>query len=481
MRLKQKNVLIILTDISLIILCLISCIFNTQKYNYLFLISVVCYAIMLISWIRVSGTILNYVTVFFSLTYLYYFGQILLKSCGLPISYYINIDNTFSNVEICKTAYFILINILVLHASVIFFEGFLKKKETRTRYVKTTYSKKDAAYTTTSLILLTISFICEVLVLFYKYKINIVSGYASALGSVYNGAGAFSGIVRFLGSLFLPAVFAALVSTKGKKNTNIYVWVCYVLYLAIYFISGSRFDAVISLMGVVLLYHNYYKKIDLKKAIFICGIGIFVLVICSFMNNIRIVDSWGENTSYSAVVKRAVELSLNNNFLMDNLSVTGVQLLVVTTILKYCPSYIPFTYGIYYLGGLLRVIPNLFFGNNNPLITNDIDTIFSTYLTKTHGMGSSFVAEAYYNFGYLSVIMMVIFGGLMIFAMRKIDEVRKGINQNKILIGFIFYITSRSLFWIRSDTRMLLREIVFYYFGIVVLTLIVKQLFYRKD
>ena len=104
--------------------------------------------------------------------------------------------------------------------------------------------------------------------------------------------------------------------------------------------------------------------------------------------------------------------------------------------------------------------------------------MFIKYLTKTYGMGSSFVLEAYYNFGIFGTLMMFPFGYLTALVCKTMENAKK--NKNNILTYFIFYIASTAMFYVRSDTRMLIREIVFYYFGFKLLTWLVKNLFYKK-
>lgn len=52
-----------------------------------------------------------------------------------------------------------------------------------------------------------------------------------------------------------------------------------VVFIALYFMSGSRFEAVVSLAGVCLYYNCYCKKIDLKKLVLIALVGVAVLYV----------------------------------------------------------------------------------------------------------------------------------------------------------------------------------------------------------
>ena len=55
-------------------------------------------------------------------------------------------------------------------------------------------------------------------------------------------------------------------------------------------------------------------------------------------------------------------------------------------------------------------------------------------------------------------------------------------NYLSVLVGSdqLYYIAATSFFWIRSDARFLVREIVFYYWGIKILTMCVQGTFFRN-
>ncbi|MBO5469814.1 MAG: O-antigen polysaccharide polymerase Wzy [Lachnospiraceae bacterium] len=475
MKISRKSSYFIVIDMILGMLALIALFIFGKSYNVVFYIATFIYVFMFLSWFAISKQIFNYFSVFLGLTYIYYYGQLLLFAIGKSISFQYTINNTFDSLQIVSTAYFILECVIVLHASVI---CFYRKGKEKTNY-RTISGTDLKAFRLTTLLLLSVSFICEVLVLGYKYTLNVTMGYATAIGTTYNQLGVLSKVVNFGSTIYLPALFSALVATKGRRFSNIYVWLTYVIYLILYFLSGSRFDAVISLAGVVLLYHCYYNRIKIKQAVLIIMIGVGVLFLCSLMSKIRIVQNYEKTSDITVVMRQALEFVKEGDITRDILSETGLQLLSVATVMKYCPAFVNYTYGKYYLYGLLRVIPNIFLGENM-LITNDIDTIFHIYLTKTYGMGSSFIAEAYYNFGYLGIIMMFVYGYLIAYVCRKTDDVKGEMNQNIFLVGFLFYIAAKSFFWVRSDARMLIREIVFYYIGFKIITWIVKNLFYRE-
>jgi len=441
---------------------------NTENYNLIFCFGTVSFAILLISWIISTHQVVNYFSILIILIYIYTLGQFLLYYLKIDIKFQYNINNTYQPAQINHAVLYILSNTIILHFATVIFMNQGKKHKIE----RESSDEEKEAFRIATIVVLNIAFVCKMVVLTYKIKLNLTYGYSIALGSTYNEAGVFSHIINFGSTLFLPAIFAALVATKNKKY-NFLFWGYYVIFVVAYFLSGSRFEAVISLAGLVLLYHFYYHKISVKQFVVIGVIGICVLFVCSLLNNIRIITNYGQTSDFSEIFNKSMQTSKKNNFIFDVIATTGFQVLAVANVLINCPSIFNFTYGGYYLGGLLRVIPNIF-GTDNILITKSIDSIFTPYLTKTYGMGSSFIVEAYYNFGYLGFIVMILYGFLIAFLCRKMNCIREGKSVNIIETYFIFYIAAESLFWVRSDARMLLREIVFYYIGFKIITKIVQ-------
>lgn len=471
---RNKCIATVFIDIMLVCATLYMFIIDTKNYNVMFVFGTIVFAVLLISWIIDTHQIVNYFSILIMLIYLYTLGQYLLYYFNLDIKFQYNIKNTYQPQQINQAVLYILINTIVLHMATVVFMN--QRKKQKIEHEST--NEEQTAFRITSIVLLNVSFVCKLIVLLFKIRLNLTYGYSVALGTDYNGAGPFSHIVNFVATLFLPSIFAVLVATKNKKYNFIF-WVYYFIFVIAYFLSGSRFEAVISLAGLVLLYHFYYRKITVKQFILIGIVGFCVLFVCSLMNKVRIITNYGQTTDFTEIFRNSIQSSKKSNFMFDVIATTGFQILSVTNVLINCPNPHHFTYGGYYFGGLMRIIPNIL-GGNNILITKSIDNIFTPYLTKTYGMGSSFIIEAYYNFGYFGFLIMILYGYLIALVCSKMNYIRKGQSKNIILTYFVFYMAAETLFWVRSDARMLLREIVFYYIGFKILTKIVQGTLKRK-
>ena len=368
--------------------------FNPSEYKVVFVIMTIVHIGLLITWIKSHGNVFNYFSIILLLSYIYYFGQYLLVFFDIENKRQFTILNTYTPTTINRAAIYLEVNMVVLHAFTVLFKKTVKNlTDDSSEYKGRKVNINVFRYV--SLALLIVSFACEFFLLIFKIKLNVTQGYGVALNTNYSGAGAFSHIVNFGSTLFLPALFASFVSTKGKRKSTVFVWTIYIVFIALYFMSGSRFEAVVSLAGVCLYYNCYCKKIDLKKLVLIALVGVAVLYVCSLLSN------------------------------------------------------------------------------------DSIDTMFRKFLTVTYGMGSSFIIEAYYNFGYAGVLMMVLYGALIAYLVNFMENRQKQ-EENLVLTYFVYYIAATSFFWIRSDARFLVREIVFYYWGIKILTMCVQGTFFRN-
>lgn len=473
-KLTRKNFIYMMIDIFLFVVVFGIKMNSIDSFNFIFILALIIYLFLLYSWFRCCVEKINFFTIILLLSFIYYFGQYLLNFFGFELDSQYNIKNTYTPAIINDTALYLLLNIVVLHFSVLLFYPKIKAKESKVDVIE-----KVGAFKFVAIVLLLVSFVCEILVLVFKIKINRTSGYAVALNTNYSGMGKFSYIVNFGSTLYLPALFASLVTTKESK-LKILTWLSYLVYLILYFMSGSRFEAVVSLMGMLLILKFYFKKLNWKTFLFVVLGAILVLFLCSFMSRVRIITNYGIYNNYIDIIQAAFKAMEGDNFIVGTLSTTGFQILSVTAVYKNCPSIIDYSYGAYYLGGIIRIIPNLF-GGENILITDSIDTIFYQFLTKTYGMGSSFIIEAYYNFGHFGILMMFLFGYLIGYVSRQMEYISQQKTTDLILTYFIFYIAATSFFWIRSDARFLAREIVYYYLVIRFLVVLVRQIFGRNN
>ncbi|NTY10690.1 O-antigen polysaccharide polymerase Wzy [Exiguobacterium sp. JMULE1] len=148
----------------------------------------------------------------------------------------------------------------------------------------------------------------------------------------------------------------------------------------------------------IFLYHFGVKKINIKKisyAIIFLIITVYSLSIISVIRNIGIA-----NYSFSELINFFSDI----NPFIDLLAESGFTLIACTTVVVYAPSIVPYNYGETYINSLIALVPN-FFWDVNPAAIGGVDQVFKNFLFKDSGIGSSFIIEAYYNFGLYGVCL----------------------------------------------------------------------------
>ena len=110
------------------------------------------------------------------------------------------------------------------------------------------------------------------------------------------------------------------------------------------------------------------------------------------------------------------------------------------------------------LRSIYGIIPNIF-----GVGYDSVDTVFSPLYTVTNaGMGSSYIAEGYWNFGYFSLIYFAGFG----FAWGKLEERFKMQCNRPAKSASVFFITIYLMFFliftVRSDLMEFGRSFVYY-------------------
>lgn len=476
---KSTNIITIFVDlifISVLIILNTSSLF-IKSIEAVWVVNSLIYIFLIWTTTKFFKYKINYFTIFILLTYIYHLGQHLTYTFGWEISTQYTILNTYDISVINKIVMYATICVIILHASVCFFCGkdITYQNKTMTSSVK---AKKMniLAIKITSIILFAVSFPSTVMVLVFKIKLLKQFGYSIALNSNFDSLGSFSYIVNFFYTLMIPAIVLALVAFKDSRWKVIF-FIFTGVYIILYFSSGSRYQVVVFLMGLIIIFHYYYKKIKVKNALITCIIGYLLIFICSIMSEMRILMN---HTSYSfaEIIIKSIDITYKSNIFSKVLSITGQQIITITTVFEHCPNDINYSYGLYYLMGIARIIPNIF-GGENKLITDSIDTMFHIYFTKSYGMGSSFIAEAYYNFGYLLVFVMIFYGFLI---ERLCRYTIKYTDENNVFGLYVcFYFTCTTFFYVRSDARFLLRGYIFYCLSIFIIVKIVQNIFIKNS
>jgi len=259
-------------------------------------------------------------------------------------------------------------------------------------------------------------------------------------------------IFTYIQGWFLPACYMKLIAGKYKKG----IYILLLAYCVLYLMSGSRFQILLILFSVFMIEAYWNEREINKKAIIVTLVaGWFLLVLLRSVSYTR--DLTGSGLSVDSVMD-----VIGGGVVYEGLFETSTTFTSIVSIIQRCPSYLPFNYGLSVLGSLIYVLPSFL----RPSIINNIVLHISAVLSplyygyKGAGYGSAFLAEAYFNYGYFSYLILVFFGILLGVLIRKI--IHAAYEKDAYIFLVSMYIMSELAWGIRADLYLVPRHVVYY-------------------
>jgi hypothetical protein len=435
--------------------------YYTQNFYTIALTSVFVYLMFFISWFIQCKNKINYYTIFLLFTFMFYFGQFFLLLIGVPLeSGRTILDGRLPYEALIKTGVFIINYMIILHLGVILSTFNINNYIN----IDNTIEEKDYLYPMifdktfkkVALFLFLISIIPSYIILIKNIQVTFTYGYGAIFQSEYYTSGGINNILRFLSRFTIPSFLMLLILYKDNKKLKI-VNIFLIVYLLLYFLGGSRLNGVLLISTLLLIKHYWYNPISNKSMV---KIGIFIIVLLVLLNLISAIRNSVYNVNdFSYLLKSTIKQIIISNPLFLAMEEAGYTFLATATVVAYCPSVIPYYNGMSYINSLFMVIPNLLW-DVHPAAKVNTDIVFKGFLTKYGGIGSSFIAESYYNMGDLSLLTALLFGVLIGTLSKKIIKYSKEKNTMKFYL--YIYIAQFSLFYVRSDTVSFWRNYIYY-------------------
>ena len=269
-------------------------------------------------------------------------------------------------------------------------------------------------------------------------------------------------MVSAIAKYFLISIYALLIAYKGKKYRFL-IYGLVVMYCALYYFTGSRYE-IVKLLVVIFLIETIWIKTperkDLRKYL---RVGLIVVLAFTAGSVIRTAGM-----HFSDVLAQAS--------LGDMLWEPGITFTSISNVIDKCPSVVDFFYGKSIIGAVLQCLPAfLRFGFFEKYTLHTSATFAHLYYnTTTHGYGSSFVAEGYYNLGVLVYIYMFLYGLFLGW----ITRILKNAKSTRSPYSFLaLAVTCGSLVYgVRNDLSSIPREILYTTGVFIVITFFVEQL-----
>jgi len=265
------------------------------------------------------------------------------------------------------------------------------------------------------------------------------------------------GVTHFLAGFFVTGCLFLLVGTKDNKKIQLSTIGLLLFYAGIFFFLGHRRYGTMIFLSVVWIWHVIIRPLSLRK---LTVIGLLLLFfVFPTINLIRNIEG-GDRLSYKYLVEAF--LSIESPIIMA-ISEMGGSMGTIAYTLHLIPDERPFAMGTTYLYVATSIIPNLFWGLHPAIEYGSLArwltiTVDPFAFLSGGGLGYSFIAEAYANFGWWGAPVLL---ALLGFAIAKLTSWPKG-RDDYARIAFVAVCIATILLWVRGDANIIFRPLIYY-------------------
>jgi oligosaccharide repeat unit polymerase len=352
------------------------------------------------SWWYVTGTVFDPYGMFISALFLFNAGQALLEVAGLNNEGLLS--GRFDDDVLSATLYIVLLGLCFGHLGAL--TAASRSKATSVQESSTS----GQALRATGWILLGISIVPTVTLLWDAASSVFAGGYM-ALYQRNAGTGIAAG-PQVVSTFLVPAALFLLAGAKGAQRERLTAAAVIGCYTTIQFVLGYRSTAIMPVCAFVWLWDRCESRIRTRYLLGAATIATMVVLPISRETRMLVGH---ERLSFTTLVSSYV--TIENPF-VSTVSEMGGSMATVAYTYILVPSTRAFDHGIGYAYAALTVLPNLFW-DIHPTISHGtasdwlIWSVDPASAAKQIGLGYSCIAEAYLNYGWVGVpIVMFVLG-----------------------------------------------------------------------
>jgi oligosaccharide repeat unit polymerase len=416
------------------------------------------------SWYLFTKNLFHPYTIFLLAAILFNGGQLILEV--FDFNDHGILEGKFSSEILVKTILFIILALSFFHLGALI-GGLPEKSISSLNYLETKKLQvKQRATYIIGWIFIAISFFPFLFVLREAFTVVHSQGYEASYQQEI--ATSFNAAPHILSSFLVPgAIFMMTGSTKKMKH-KIVGAVLILAYSFGFFSLGKRHEATMPLVALAWFWNYYIQKIP---KFFLFGVSsVLLFIVFPFI---------AVNRSAAGADRTSLEYLLDNFTSIDNPAVKsiaeiGSSMMTVSYVMELVPRERDFQWGADYFYAFLTLIPN-FFGEIHPTIARGLAGNWLTWeiipynAYRGGGLGFSFLAEAYLNFGWWGAPLL----GVMGFLFSKLTLWATKTKKDTAKIALIASFTSFFPFYARAESVSIVRGLAWYclvpYLGVYIL------------
>ncbi len=258
-----------------------------------------------------------------------------------------------------------------------------------------------------------------------------------------------------LTGLLVPGIIFLLAGAKNNRGIQGFCLVIAAVYALVNLFLGARAAAVMSAVSIAWVFDRVGRRISRGLVL---ALAVLALVMFSWVRETRATSGrW--RLSMSAQMESLVNLQ---NPIASSISEMGYSLVAVTHTLALVPSVRDFDRGISYLYAASAIVPNLGWdvhpGKAHGLLCDWItQTVEPLIAASGGGLGYSFIAEAYLNFGWAGGPLCLLIVGYLVSRLFLLadgaDPARQALAASFLCSLFVF---------VRGESAIVIRGLVWY-------------------
>ncbi len=418
------------------------------------------------SWYRVTHRLFDWYLIFLSAAYIFNAGHVFLEV--LHLNEFGILDGEFSATTVMQTLYLVQLSLAALHWGALEGVGKLSPAAAGSYVMTVTPAETLVSLRLVGCALLLIAAPFAAMLMIEAMQIVLSGGYfALYQQEMPTGLGAGP---KVLSTFLIPGVLFLLAASRESRPLRLSAILIVLGYAAINFFLGVRHEAAVLLVAFAWLWDRQVRPLNITWLL--AGGAFTVMVVFPLVAATR-------NVSGSDRI--SMEFLIDQFTTLENPAVAAVHEMggsmnTVAHTLELVPSSHDFEWGAGYGYAWLTLFPNLFW-DVHPSIARKIPSSWLIWEVDPYtaeqggGLGYSFLAEAYLNFGWLGLVpVMIVFGYLGGKAVRWGDQ--HGHAERAALLAAAF---SFLVFFVRAELAVVLRGVIWYaavpYCAVRILTL----------
>ncbi len=403
----------------------------------------------IVSWWALRNELFSPYILFLVCAILFNFGQPLLEAFKLNSQGILN--GNFSHGTIFYTVLFGVLSFVAFHLGAII--SVLRRSSPVCRVVT-----KNAAINLSSTrfvgwVLLGVSIVPDIIDISRNIATVMVGGYF-AMYQLAMKQGVDS-LTNFLSALIVPACLFLL---SGSRDNKLCRWISLVvlcLHSICWAFLGARSAAFLPLIAYAWLWHRTVKPFSLKA---LCISAAIILVVLFPLIRVIRDTAGSDRSSVSGVMN---SYSTLDSPIVAAISEMGGSMITVASTIELVPSHRPFDYGVGYLYAIRFITPNSLWSMQSEYPSYSLWLVWNVApitAAMGGGLGYSFLAEAYINFGWVGGILFIFVIGYLVASFYHYIE-KRGI-PGMYAMGASFL--ASLLFFARSESMYCTRPLLWY-------------------